>query len=1252
MAERWLVGDTTGDELWRINPDDPGDTSGDFGLVGDFPSGLTSPQGVAYGDGRWLVADAGGDELWRINPDDPGDTSGDFGLVGDFPSGLGSPRGFAYGDGRWLVADAGGNELWRINPDDPGDTSGDFGLVGTFPSGLTRPRAFAYGDGRWLVADDNGNELWRINPDDPDDTSGDFGLVGTFPSGLGSLQGFAYGDGRWLIADDGGDELWRINPDDPGDTSGDFGLVGTFPSGLTSPLNLGYEPPPPPVVAQGRTANLTSTQSRARGRAVAPGAVEAQGRTGNLTSTQSRARGQAVAPGAVEVQGRTAHLTSTQGRARGRAVAPGAVEAQGRTANLTSTQSRARGRAVAPGAVEVQGRTAHLTSAQGRARGRAVAPPSTVVTRVSVDLPAPDQVTATQIVFGFFGDPITGAEIPVALMMGDAVGYLKVFRARTDTASTIQLADDDGQTEYGGSTGPRFSLALEEFEGAIELSAGSDSVVLSGPGLWVADPTVEPYFSQMPAADNTALAEWLVGRTLAENYTVAFADGAASAAVEAQGRTAHLTSTQGRARGRAVAGAPGALLTLADHDQTGHEYDFLALIEAGFPAGNTAVAYGTAPRPVAGGTLLDGNVDLGSDAGSPITWLRFRDADTGAYGSERVSFNVGNDGISSYLNLGNFYATGGDGADLSIVVQTDSGLSEFAVADTLGGSGALYQIFNVPVVDRSRIAGIAAGDRFIIGARRVAVGAVEAQGRTANLTSTQSRARGRAVAPGAVEAQGRTGNLTSTQGRARGQAVAPGAVEAQGRTANLTSTQSRARGQAVAPGAVEAQGRTANLTSAQSRARGQAVAPGAVEAQGRTANLTSAQSRARGQAVAPGAVEAQGRTANLTSAQSRARGQAVAPGAVEAQGRTANLTSAQSRARGRAVAPGAPLTLADHDQTGHEYDFLALIEAGFPAGNTAVAYGTAPRNPTGGMLLDGNVDLGPGAVSPITWLRFRDATTGAYGSERVSFNVGLDSGRARDSYEHLGNFYATGGAGADLSIVVQTDSGLSEFAVADTLGDSGDLYVIFNVPVADRSRIAGIAAGDRFIIGARRVAVGAVEAQGRTANLTSTQSRARGRAVVPEAVEAQGRTGNLTSTQGRARGQAVAPGAVEAQGRTAHLTSTQSRARGRAVAPGAVEAQGRTAHLTSAQGRARGRAVAAGAVEAQGRTGNLTSIQSRARGQSQQVAVSVDVPLRIVGFRADPGNDYVDLLFEEPEEAGVSYEYQVDEGAWIEFVPT
>ena len=42
-----IITDDTGDELWRVNIFSPSDATGPFGLIGDLPSGLTAPLGIA-----------------------------------------------------------------------------------------------------------------------------------------------------------------------------------------------------------------------------------------------------------------------------------------------------------------------------------------------------------------------------------------------------------------------------------------------------------------------------------------------------------------------------------------------------------------------------------------------------------------------------------------------------------------------------------------------------------------------------------------------------------------------------------------------------------------------------------------------------------------------------------------------------------------------------------------------------------------------------------------------------------------------------------------------------------------------------------------------------------------------------------------------------------------------------------------------------------------------------------------------------
>ena len=253
----WLVLESFPTQrLWRINPANPGSTSGDFGSLGELPRAFSfDADALAFGDGKWLSihnpSGSGSAEIWSLNPSDPADESGSFGYVGSMPGavseGTSSATGIAFGDGRWYVLNdrsLDAAQLWRLNDANPGDETGPYGLVGALPSALQNPRGMSWGVGEWLVINrrlGNTAQLWRINVNDPDDTSGDFGLIGSLPSGLDDAQGIAYAAGDWLVIDDpiGDSSLWRINVANPSDTSGRFGRIGALPSNMLAPRGFG-----------------------------------------------------------------------------------------------------------------------------------------------------------------------------------------------------------------------------------------------------------------------------------------------------------------------------------------------------------------------------------------------------------------------------------------------------------------------------------------------------------------------------------------------------------------------------------------------------------------------------------------------------------------------------------------------------------------------------------------------------------------------------------------------------------------------------------------------------------------------------------------------------------------------------------------------------------------------------------------------------------------------------------------------------
>ena len=64
-------------------------------------------------------------------------------------------------------------------------------------------------------------------------------------------------------------------------------------------------------------------------------------------------------------------------------------------------------------------------------------------------------------------------------------------------------------------------------------------------------------------------------------------------------------------------------------------------------------------------------------------------------------------------------------------------------------------------------------------------------------------------------------------------------------------------------------------------------------------------------------------------------------------------------------------------------------------------------------------------------------------------------------------------------------------------------------------------------------------------------------------------------------------------------------------------------------------------------TGGLTGSISGAA-----TIADATVPRRIVGLIANPSDDYIELVFEESAEAGVTYEYQINGGSWTAFTPS
>ncbi len=185
------------------------------------------------------------------------------------------------------------------------------------------------------------------------------------------------------------------------------------------------------------------------------------------------------------------------------------------------------------------------------------------------------------------------------------------------------------------------------------------------------------------------------------------------------------------------------------------------------------------------------------------------------------------------------------------------------------------------------------------------------------------------------------------------------------------------------------------------------------------------------------------------------------------------------------------LALSDFDTTDLDVDALALLRAG--AGRNNTLYAAPPRGSVG-ELLDGELGLGESEAA-INRIRRRNSTMLLVNdSDPLS----------------LAAYFGAGGAGADLTLYVQTLAGVASIAVSAHTRP-GDNVIQFGAVDSDfRALLDGIDAGDRFIFAlarpARAVAAlrgaaqaGAPEAGARVLRVAPTILGIRGAAATGEA---------------------------------------------------------------------------------------------------------------------------------------------------------
>ena len=202
---RLFAADTSGDELWELDPDG----ADDEGTSRTLPNALINPNALALHQFNILCIQSGG--LWRLNPEG-GNREG--ALIRELPDIFGTSRGMTRLGGRLLIAGA-NNNLLEADPDGDDDEGV---ILRSLPVDLNVTVAMTAYNNRLLVLNRGDRALWELDPDGDDDEGV---ILRVLPPtfGLTSNAGMTVYGGRLLIA-----SLIRIGEFDP-DGADDEGTV-------------------------------------------------------------------------------------------------------------------------------------------------------------------------------------------------------------------------------------------------------------------------------------------------------------------------------------------------------------------------------------------------------------------------------------------------------------------------------------------------------------------------------------------------------------------------------------------------------------------------------------------------------------------------------------------------------------------------------------------------------------------------------------------------------------------------------------------------------------------------------------------------------------------------------------------------------------------------------------------------------------------------------------------------------------------
>ena len=201
-----------------------------------------------------------------------------------------------------------------------------------------------------------------------------------------------------------------------------------------------------------------------------------------------------------------------------------------------------------------------------------------------------------------------------------------------------------------------------------------------------------------------------VTRTAPDDHAVNAGDAAVAWAVPAPAVThlrAHAVDAGDAAMAFAVP-APtvtrtGVLLVLTDFATAGLDVEFAALLVAS----GTENIYANSDR---GGTDTPLDGELGVGTGETVI-SRIRRASAAV-----LTLNDNNNPVP--IDLVDFFGVGGPGNDLTLWLQTTSGIQGIVVSSAINGAGGGFVNFDLPTAAQTLLDGISVGDRFIFAGTR------------------------------------------------------------------------------------------------------------------------------------------------------------------------------------------------------------------------------------------------------------------------------------------------------------------------------------------------------------------------------------------------------------------------------------------------------------------------------------------------------------------------------------------------------